>query len=119
MGWYFTLDGRISLGQFWLRWQLPVIVISFLLGLVLGATTDQVTGEPNPAVAIIFLIFMLALIWPSIAVTVRRLHDIGWSGWFILLVLIPIANLVILVVTWFIPGTQGTNAYGSDPREAI
>jgi uncharacterized membrane protein YhaH (DUF805 family) len=50
---------------------------------------------------------------------VKRLHDIGWSGWAIVVLLIPIVGaMVIWMVTWFFAGKFGTNMYGPDPRFA-
>jgi uncharacterized membrane protein YhaH (DUF805 family) len=55
------------------------------------------------------LIYSLAVLVPSIAVGVRRMHDVGKSGWYLL---IPIYNLILAVTD----GEQGTNAYGADPK---
>ena len=71
------------------------------------------TTGPGMVIGIVSLI----LLWPGIAVSVKRLHDIGWTGWLILLSLVPIAGLVITVVNWFIPGNSGDNKYGPDPRD--
>jgi len=59
--------------------------------------------------AIIAAIFSLAMLVPSIAVAVRRMHDVGKSGWF---VLIPIYNLILALT----PGQIGPNEYGPDPK---
>ena len=58
---------------------------------------------------ILYYIFVLASIIPSIAVGVRRIHDVNKSGWFIL---IPIYNLILYCT----PGTEGPNKYGTDPK---
>jgi uncharacterized membrane protein YhaH (DUF805 family) len=57
-------------------------------------------------------VYSLALLVPSIAVGVRRMHDVGKSGWFIL---IPIYNLILACTE----GTQGENEYGADPKATI
>lgn len=58
----------------------------------------------------------IILLWPHLATTVKRLHDRGRSGWFVLIALIPIIGVVWLwIETWFLPGTPGPNAYGSGP----
>jgi uncharacterized membrane protein YhaH (DUF805 family) len=52
---------------------------------------------------------------PSLAVLVRRLHDTNRSGWWFLLMFVPLLNLVLLVFM-FLDGTAGTNDYGADPK---
>jgi len=58
---------------------------------------------------IIYTLYSLAVLIPSIAVAVRRMHDVNKSGWFIL---IPIYNLILYCTA----GTEGPNKYGSDPK---
>ena len=61
---------------------------------------------------LITIIISLPILLPTIAVSVRRLHDLNKSGWWYLLVLIPIIGPIVLIV-WFIKrGTDGPNAYG-------
>jgi uncharacterized membrane protein YhaH (DUF805 family) len=121
MDFYLSLNGRVSLGQYWLRWILPVFAIGIVLGVVLGATgminmDNYDPMNPYASLPLPIIIFGIAMIWPSVAVGVKRLHDIGWTGWLYLLSFVPIAGLVIAVVTLFIPGNQGENKYGPDPR---
>lgn len=121
MDFYLSLNGRVSLGQYWLRYMLPVIAIGLVLGVVMGATgmvnmENYDPANPYSAIPLPMMLFWLLLLWPSIAITVKRLHDIGWTGWLALLSLVPIAGFVIVVVNWFIPGNQGENKYGPDPR---
>jgi hypothetical protein len=60
-------------------------------------------------------LYSLAVLLPSIAVGVRRLHDTGRSGWWMLLAVIPIANIALLVF-FILEGTAGPNAYGPEPE---
>ena len=62
------------------------------------------------------LIFMLVTALPNLAVGARRLHDIGTSGWLLLIGIIPILGWIILTVFLLRPGTAGPNAYGPDPK---
>ncbi len=56
------------------------------------------------------------ILLPNLAVTVRRLHDLDKSGWWVLICLIPLVGLVVLIY-WFIqPGTSGPNRYGPEPH---
>ena len=77
-----------------------------------GAGLDAVGGI---AMAVLGLGFLASII-PSWAVTVRRLHDQDKSGWFALLTFIPYIGPLILLVMAFLPGTDGENEYGFDPR---
>jgi len=60
------------------------------------------------------LLFNLAVLVPSLAVGARRLHDIGKSGWFQLLVLVPLIGWLVLLY-WFVQPTSGPNEYGEGP----
>lgn len=63
-------------------------------------------------------IYSLALLIPSIAVSIRRLHDTDRSGWWLLLAFIPLANIALLVFMCF-EGTRGSNRFGNDPKAQI
>jgi uncharacterized membrane protein YhaH (DUF805 family) len=107
-----SASGRISRSQFWLRWVLPYVVVTVILEILLFMLFD-------PWVAMIILyLYLLAMLWPSIAVSIKRAHDRGRSGWFILLFLVPIVSLWPLIELMFLPGTSGNNSYGADPATA-
>jgi uncharacterized membrane protein YhaH (DUF805 family) len=91
---YASARGRASRAEYW-WWVLFNAAIQLLLG-----------DGPLAALAV------LALIVPSIAVLVRRLHDLDRSAWSLLVALIPAVGLVILVVALALPGTSGSNRYG-------
>ena len=61
-------------------------------------------------------LYTLAVLLPSIAVTVRRLHDTDRTGWWILLGFIPIIGGIVLLVFYVLEGTRGPNRYGPDPK---
>ena len=112
---YANFNGRARRKEYWmftLFYILLVVACTFALAL-LGATGSQ---SLTLLVAIISIAIILAHVVPSIAVTVRRLHDVGQSGWFFLLAFIPyIGNLIIFVFS-VIEGNKGTNKYGPDPK---
>ncbi|MGG7036757.1 MAG: DUF805 domain-containing protein, partial [Flavobacterium sp.] len=58
----------------------------------------------------------LLVFLPGLSVSVRRLHDVGKSGWFFFIVLIPIVGPIWLLILLFTAGDQGENKYGSDPK---
>ena len=98
---YATFGGRARRSEYW-YFILFNTIISFGLGFVGGLM--QVNWISN--------IYTLAVLIPSIAVAVRRMHDVGKSGWF---VLVPIYNLILACTN----GVQGDNEYGADPKATV
>ena len=62
------------------------------------------------------LIYGLVVMLPTLAVTVRRLHDTGRIGWFMLIQLIPIVGSIVFFITMLLDGQPGSNAYGTNPK---
>jgi uncharacterized membrane protein YhaH (DUF805 family) len=62
-------------------------------------------------------LFYLATIIPDLAVMVRRIHDTDFSGWWLLLMLIPLIGIVVLIVWWCLEGSKGYNRFGPDPLQ--
>jgi uncharacterized membrane protein YhaH (DUF805 family) len=101
---YAVLDGRARRTEYWYYTLAYVLVFVALLQLEHGI------GSRWPTT-----ILTLALFLPSLAVSVRRLHDTDRSGWWLLFALVPFLGLIVLV--FFIQdGTTGKNSYGPDPR---
>jgi uncharacterized membrane protein YhaH (DUF805 family) len=115
---YADFQGRSTRMEFWMFFLFVTIVmfvLQMLMGIMFASSmsvdpqTGVVTGAGGMGIfAIIIWLFYLAILIPSIAVGVRRMHDQDKSGWFIL---IPIANLVF----YCLPGTPGPNRFGPDP----
>lgn len=104
---YATFQGRARRKEYWMFYLFNVI-FSFLLGFVdgtLGLTGDSGYGPLGG-------LYSLAVLIPAIAVGVRRMHDTGRSGWWLL---VPFVNLVFAVSD----GTQGANKYGPDPKGSV
>lgn len=98
---------RSSRSEYW--WvQLAFIIFGFVLGLVAGLLGDTIGG-------IIIGLFYLVIIIPSIALSVRRLHDHDKSGWWLLIALIPILGGLYLLFLYVTKGTEGPNRFGADP----
>ena len=70
----------------------------------------------TPAFAFLYVIYFLAILIPSLAVIVRRLHDIGKSGWFYFVSLIPFIGSIWLIILFATEGDKGPNQYGPDPK---
>ena len=110
---YAVFTGRSRRSEYW-YFALFYFLILFALSIVdVFAGTMSVEAE----IGLFSGIFGLAMVIPSIAVGVRRLHDIGKSGWWILIGFIPLVGWIILLV-WACRDSQpGANAYGPNPKE--
>jgi len=102
---YAKFDGRSGRDEFW--WF-------FLANLIVGVVLSLL-GQASTFFYIIYVIYGLALIIPSIAVGIRRLHDINRTGWWILIALVPLVGLIVLLVFYATAGDRGTNQYGPEP----
>lgn len=90
------------------------LIFSFILGFIDGSAGLMV-GETGQG--ILGAIYSLFVLLPSIAVGVRRLHDIGKSGWWMFIVFIPIIGGIYLLVLFATEGDNGSNEYGPDPKQ--
>ena len=106
-----VFDGRARRKEYWMFFLINVL-ISFALGFF-----DGFTGMYNDelGLGVISGIYSLAILVPSIAVGVRRLHDTGKSGWWFLTFLIPVIGIVAWIILLATPGDEGSNKYGEDP----
>ncbi len=118
---YVDFSGRSTRTEFWLFFIIfyGVIAATFVVtDVVLGGTAleDSADSDEFSLIYIPVVLWILACFLPSIAVTVRRLHDSNKSGWMYLLTLIPYIGFIFFIVFGFLPGTRGENDYGFDPR---
>ena len=113
---YATFEGRARRAEYW-YFALLTSVLS-VAGQIIGAAGRDAGLITLLLLGVIFLV-SLALIIPGIAVSVRRLHDTGRSGWFLLLGLIPVVGPILLLVWMCSRGTAGPNRFGSDPIPAV
>jgi uncharacterized membrane protein YhaH (DUF805 family) len=111
---YAVFSGRARRKEYW-YFVLFNILISAVLLLI-----DTVMGTVNKEAGIGLLggIYALAVLIPSIAVSVRRLHDTDRSGWWVLIGLIPLIGAIVLIVFMVQAGTPGENRYGKNPTGA-
>ena len=111
---YAVFSGRSRRKEYW-SFILFTVLISIALSII-----DSLTGTYNISSGIGLLggIFGLAMLIPSIAVSVRRLHDIDRTGWWVLLPLVPLIGWIVLLVFHVQDSTPGTNGYGSNPKFA-
>lgn len=114
---YANFDGRARRKEYWMFSLINIIVI-IALYLVMAGSIDSYTGEMGGlgvTALVLMLIYCVAIFIPSLAVTIRRLHDIDKSGWWYLISFIPFGGLIIFVFTC-LDGTVGNNRFGSDPK---
>jgi uncharacterized membrane protein YhaH (DUF805 family) len=103
---YAVFTGRARRKEYWM-FVLFNVIIMFALTFI-----ESLIGSPG----IIAMIYGLAVLVPSIAVTIRRFHDTDRSGWWILVSLIPFVGALILIVFMCLEGTPGDNRFGPSPK---
>lgn len=109
---YTVFTGRARRKEYWFFMLFNVLIslglsiIDNVLGLILN----------EAGVGVLSGIYALAVLLPSIAVAVRRLHDSDRTGWWMLLVFLPVLGGLILLVFMVLDGNQGRNRYGEDPK---
>lgn len=106
---YATFGGRAARSEYWF-----FTLFTFLVGVVL-AFIDQALDVEE----VLSGIFGLAILVPSVAVAVRRLHDTDRTGWWYLLILAPVVGVIVLIVFFATKGTEGPNRFGPDPLAAL
>lgn len=114
---YVNFRGRARRKEYW-AFVLFMILGGMALGAVVGIVA-AVSGQERDSISMMTLvlvgIFCVAMILPSIAVTVRRIHDLGLSGWFYLLILVPYVGGIILFVFTLLPSQKHDNKWGPVP----
>ncbi|GAB1855866.1 DUF805 domain-containing protein [Flavobacteriaceae bacterium MHTCC 0001] len=109
---YANFQGRARRKEFWMFYLFHIIFI-----LVLAFIGGALSVESDSGIAFVAIgIYFLATIIPFLAVSVRRLHDTGKSGWYYLLTLIPYVGGIIMIVLMSQNGDVGKNQYGLDPK---
>ena len=113
---YANFNGRARRKEYWmftLFFMLFLLVPSFVFGLLIGMfASETVLISGGIILAALYFIHLV----PALAVTVRRLHDTGKSGWLYLLALIPYIGSLIIFIFTVIKGDRGDNKYGPDPK---
>jgi len=109
---YAVFAGRASRAEYWMfaLFNIIFVVVAVILDNVLGTAIEGV------GYGLFYFLYGLAVIIPSIAVAVRRLHDIGKSGAWIFIALIPIVGAIWLLVLLVTDSQPGENQYGPNPK---
>lgn len=109
---YADFRGRARRKEYWMY-----ILFNLIFG-VIAISIDNAAGTAHPELGygVFYGLYALAVFIPGIAVSVRRLHDIGKSGWMLLVALIPIIGGIWLLVLLASNGQPGTNQWGENPK---
>jgi uncharacterized membrane protein YhaH (DUF805 family) len=107
---YAVFTGRSSRSDFWL--YALFVVISAFIASTIDAQVFGVEGGLGP----LSIIFSLGTFLPSLAVAIRRLHDTDRSGWWYLILLVPLVGAVVLLVFFCTDSTSGPNRFGPNPK---
>ena len=110
---YAEFNGRARRKEYW------IFALFNAIFLILAAIIDNGVGTTMAGLpyGLFYSVYALGVIIPSLAVGVRRLHDTGKSGWFLLIALIPIVGGIWLIVLFCTEGVAGQNEYGANPKE--
>lgn len=113
---YAVFTGRARRKEFWV-FHLVNGAICLVLGGLLALSANAITSEPVTAIRLVaglIGLYMLAIFIPSLAVSVRRLHDINFSGWWLLIALVPLGGVALLIF-YLLDSNPGANRYGPNP----
>lgn len=101
---YATFTGRATRTQYWM-FVLIYLIIAIVLGVVDGLLGIGVLGP----------IFGLVMLIPSLAITARRLHDTGRTGWWQLIYLVPLIGFIVMII-FLVQDSVGDNEHGANPK---
>jgi uncharacterized membrane protein YhaH (DUF805 family)/cold shock CspA family protein len=115
---YVNFHGRARRKEYWgfyLFWLIACAIVA-AVGLVIDGSLENLDGYETPVATLTAVgLFCLATFLPSLAMTIRRQHDIGLSGWFYLLIFIPYIGGLIIFVFTLIPSQKHENKWGPIP----
>ena len=114
---YIDFWGRARRKEYWMFTLWNVVIIMFLAALEAIGTEIGSDSFVSYIPMVLYLLYGLFILIPSFTVSVRRLHDIGNSGWWILIGLIPVIGSIILLVWYCTEGQRCENEWGPDPKE--
>jgi uncharacterized membrane protein YhaH (DUF805 family) len=122
----FSFQGRINRAKFWLI-HLAIFVVEAIVLSLLGGTAAIMSGDYEKVIVVfggasgaVWSIVAVLAFWISLAVGVKRWHDRNKTGWWMLIIFVPvIGGLWYLIECGFLKGTTGPNSYGPDPLTAV
>ena len=111
---YAVFSGRARRKEYWMFFLFNTI-IALIIGLIEGFAGIA----PKSDQSVLATLYTLAVLLPALAVGVRRLHDTGRSGWWLLIALVPIIGAIVLLVFMVQDSHPGENQYGPNPKAAV
>jgi len=119
---YVDFSGRARRTEYWM-FTLVNLIVEIVLGFIdralgLGSFSGTTSGGVafTGSLGLLGGLYALAVLLPSLGVSVRRLHDTNRTGWWLLIGLIPFVGTIVLLVFFVLQGTRGPNRYGEDPK---
>ena len=110
---YATFTGRARRKEYWmfLLFNMIFAFLAFGIDMAIGSSLDGL------GYGFVYMLYSLAMFIPGLAVAVRRLHDVGKSGWMLLVGLIPLIGAIWLLVLMVTDSENGDNEYGPNPKQ--
>ncbi|MCY7397860.1 MAG: DUF805 domain-containing protein [Sphingomonas bacterium] len=108
---YADFSGRAPRAEYW--WFYLLSIVAYIVATIVDSVIG--TGAALGSYGILSLVVMLGLVIPSLAAGVRRLHDTDRSGWWMLIVLVPLVGAIVLLVFFVLEGTKDDNRFGPNP----
>ena len=122
MNWYLSVlkkytvfSGRARRKEYWM-FALFNMIFAFL-AMILDNLLGTTTGDVN--IGFLYTIYALAVFIPALAVAVRRLHDVGKSGWWFFIIFVPLVGSIWYIVLVVTDSQPGENEYGLNPKETV
>ncbi|PSW18266.1 DUF805 domain-containing protein [Photobacterium sanctipauli] len=109
---YAVFSGRARRQEYWY-----FILINMVIGFILQVINQQFINPADAGGGVLGMIYSLAVLVPTLAVGVRRLHDTGRAGWWLLLGLIPVIGILVLIFFFIQDSEAGNNEYGANPKQ--
>jgi len=108
---YADFDGRARRKEYWM------FILFNIIGYLIMWMLDLAIGTSYLGIGLFTTLFGLAVIIPGLAVGVRRLHDTGRSGWWLLISLVPFIGAIVLLIYFLMEGNRNDNQFGPNPKE--
>lgn len=111
---YAVFSGRARRQEYWM-----FFLFNFIFGMAASLLDLVIFGASLAGFSPLYVVYLVAVFVPGLAVAVRRLHDVGKSGWYLLIILIPIVGPIWFLVLTVTDSQPGDNKYGPNPKEEI
>ena len=108
---YADFNGRAQRAEYWY-----FVLFNFIISIVLGIVDGALGFNIGMNIGFLGLIYSLVVLLPGLAVSIRRLHDIGKSGWMLLVCFIPVIGAIWFLILMVKDSTPGDNQYGPNPK---